>query len=65
MWTDNIGDGRWGMWQYNPVYTKRQFANSTPKTNLEYGRQVALSSNGAYAVVSTADSLVKSFALII
>ena len=61
MWTDNIGDGRWGMWQYNPVYTKRQLVNSTPKSNLEYGRQLALSSNGSYAVVSTADALVIAY----
>ena len=61
MWTDDIGDGHWGMWQYNPIYAKREFTNSTPKTNLEYGRQVALSNTGSYAIVSTADALVIAY----
>jgi len=61
LWTDDNGNGKWCMWEYSPVYATRQFVNPTPGTDLGYGRQLALSGNGGYAVVSTTNNLVIAY----
>ena len=55
LWTDDIGTGKWGVWKYNPVYSKSSLINTSPASLLNYGRTVAINKNGNILGISTAN----------
>ncbi len=53
MWTDDIGNDKWGVWKHNNVYSQNEIVNSSPQQGLLYGRQVLLNSSGNISIVTT------------
>jgi hypothetical protein len=53
VWTDDNGQGKWTSWIYNSVYPESDIRNSAPYPNLKYGNNVAVSSKGTTAVITT------------
>ena len=61
IWTDNRGDGKWAVWEYGTIYAERDFLNSSPEDGLAYGKNIAITKNGTYAVVSTSNNIVVAY----
>ena len=53
VWTDDIGNGTWAVWQYNPAYKLSTVNNNAPQTNLKFGSSVAVNSIATLAAVTT------------
>jgi hypothetical protein len=53
IWSDDIGNGKWGVWKHSNVYTQNEIINSAPQEGLQYGRQVLLNSSGNISVITT------------
>ena len=52
LWTDDSGNGSWGVWKHNNVYSFSEITNTSPEEGLAYGRQLVLNSKGTIAVVT-------------
>lgn len=53
VWTDDSGNGKWGVWKHSDVYSQNEIVNSAPQEGLRYGRQVLLNSLGNISLIST------------
>ena len=61
LWTDDRGDGKWAVWDYNKIYSEKDFQNSSPADGLAYGKNIAITKSGTYAVVSTSNNIAISY----
>jgi len=55
LWTDDAGNGQWGVWQYSPIYVKSSLTNTSPAGLLNYGRTIGINFNGTILGISTAN----------
>jgi hypothetical protein len=62
IWTDDKGDGTWGVWKYNPVYSANTLETSTGSTELNHGRVIAIAKSGKVSVFSSNDGRVNVYA---
>lgn len=53
LWTDSDTNGKWGTWEYNPVYKANEINAPEADDDQNYGRALALSSSGALLAVAT------------
>lgn len=53
LWTDNVGNNKWGTWEYTPSYHLDEIINTAPRAGLGYGRRILLNAQGNLAAVST------------
>ena len=61
LWTTNSGDGKWATWQYNNVFSESIIVNTTPSIGLEFGKTLALNSNGNTLIVSDNSGQLSSY----
>ena len=57
IWTDTSTTDAWAVWNHTPVYSGKGFNNTTPVDNGAYGRSLAVSPSGYFAVVSTSTNV--------
>jgi hypothetical protein len=53
LWTDDNGSGIWSTWQNDTVYADSEIKFSLPKAGLGFGREIAITSDGSLAAIST------------
>jgi len=58
IWSDNLTDDQWAVWEYNTVYTGSEFSNSFPADDIAYGRSVAMNTGATFSMVSTNNAVV-------
>ncbi len=52
LWTKDAGNGKWGTWEYNPVFSYTPLPPNPPSNGLLFGRLVTINQNGNIAFVS-------------
>ena len=60
IWTKNSGNGSWGVYKNNPVYTASSIDLTTipDLTGVNFGKKITLSTSGNTAVVTDADQVI-------
>ena len=57
IWTDDRGDAHWAVYKHAPVFAKGQVYNSTPVSNLNFGKGVTIDETGKIAAVADTDGI--------
>ena len=52
IWTDNSGNDKWAVWQYNSVYKTQSIPNVSPATNFNFGSSLSINSQASILAVS-------------
>ena len=52
LWTVDSGDNKWATWKYNTVFAESPIVNTTPSDGLEFGKTLALNSDGTILIAS-------------
>jgi len=62
LWTDKTSTANsWAVWEYSPVYARKQINDPTPTADGKFGRSISVSKDGLFAIVSTANKVVITY----
>jgi hypothetical protein len=53
LWTDSDIEGKWGTWEYNPVYNTGEISAPEPANNQLFGRAISINVSGSLMAVAT------------
>jgi len=51
VWTDDSGNGKWAVWQYNSVYSTQNIPDVSPATNFNFGSSLSINSQSTILAV--------------